>query len=170
MDYKRLFLPNSLVFITVVTKFRQEILIDNIAYLRQAFVMAKSWHKFQIIAIIVNQDHFHMIIQPENIKDYPKIIANIKSTFTKMSPVPYTVNNKREANVWQRRYWAHIIRNEQDLYKHIDYIHYNSVKHYGIAPQKWLFSSFRKFVKNGYYPSNWCNADDPYQIKNMNVE
>ena len=61
MDYKRLFLPNSLVFITVVTKYRQEILIKNISYLRKAFITAQFWHKFQIVAIIVNQDHFHMI-------------------------------------------------------------------------------------------------------------
>ena len=59
---------------------------------------------------------------------------------------------------------------EKDLYRHIDYIHYNSVKHYGIVPQKWAFSSFHKFVKEGYYAADWCNIDDRYQIENMDLE
>ena len=66
MNYKRFFIPNSLVFITVVTKYRRNILIDHIACLRQAFVSAKAWHEFHIVAIIVNPDHFHMIIQPKD--------------------------------------------------------------------------------------------------------
>ena len=170
MDYKRLFVPNSLIFVTVVTKYRQKILIENIAYLRKAFSMAKHWNNFRIIAIIINHDHFHMIIQPEDIRLYPKIVGNIKSTFTKISPLSYTVNKKGEANIWQRRFWEHTIRNEEDLYKHIDYIHYNSVKHYAIEPKKWPFSSFHKFVKAGYYPQNWCNTDDKYKIQDMNWE
>ena len=170
MNYKRLFVPNSLIFITVVTKYRQEFLIDNISYLRNAFIRAKSFYPFQIVAVIVNQDHFHMIIRPEDITSYPKIVSIIKSTFTKTSKVPYMVNKRGEADVWQKRYWAHTIRNEKDLYKHIDYIHYNSVKHYGISPKNWPYSSFRQFVKNGYYEEDWCNEGDVYQIKNFNLE
>lgn len=170
MNYKRFFIPNSLVFITVVTKYRRNILIDHIACLRQAFVSAKAWHEFHIVAIIVNPDHFHMIIQPKDITMYPQIVGNIKGTFTKISSLPYKVNKKRESNIWQRRYWAHIIMDEKDLYRHIDYIHYNSVKHYGIVPQKWAFSSFHKFVKEGYYAADWCNIDDRYQIENMDLE
>jgi len=170
MNYKRLFLPNSLLFITVVTKYRRPILIENISHLRKAFCIVKSKYTFDVEAIVVNQDHFHMIIAPKDIHSYPRIIANIKRTFTKLSKLKYALNENKESSVWQRRYWEHTIRNEKDLYRHIDYIHYNSVKHYGIVPRKWPFSSFHKFVEEGYYPIYWCNEGDKYQIENMNAE
>ena len=75
-----------------------------------------------------------------------------------------------EKGIWQRRYYDHIIRNEDDLWKHVDYIHYNSVKHYNISPKDWKYSSFHKFVKNNYYNINWCNVDDKYNIKELNLE
>ena len=170
MNYKRLFVPNSLIFITVVTKNRKQILIDNIEYLKMAFKLTKQKCSFDIIAIIVNKDHFHAIIKPQDINSYPKIIGNIKSTFTKISGIKYNKNNNRESDIWQRRYWEHTITTEEDLYKHIDYIHYNSVKHYGIAPKDWKFSSFNKFVKSGVYEKDWCNFDDKYNIKNLSLE
>ena len=129
MNYKRLFIQNSLVFVTFVTKDRKKILIDNIDSLKKAFEITKQKYNFDIVAIIVNPDHIHMIIQPEDIHSYPKIIGSIKSTFTKISKLQHSINNSRESDIWQRRYWEHTIRNEQDLFKHIDYIHYNPVKH-----------------------------------------
>ena len=62
------------------------------------------------------------------------------------------------------------LKTEEDLYQHIDYIHYNSVKHYGIAPKDWMFASFNKFVKSGVYEQDWCNFDDKYNIKNLSLE
>ena len=135
-----------------------------------AFKLTKQNYSFDIIAIIVNKDHFHAIIKPQDINSYPKIIGNIKSTFTKILGIKYTENNNRESDIWQRRYWEHTITTEEDLYKHIDCIHYNSVKHYGIAPKDWKFSSFNKFVKSGVYEQDWCNLDDKYNIKNLSLE
>ena len=170
MNYKRLFIPNAIVFITVVTRNRNNILIENIDYLRKSFILTKQNYSFDIIAIIINPDHFHMIIKPQNIEEYPKIIGSIKSKFTKLSNIERSINNNRESNIWQRRYWEHTIRDEKDLYKHIDYIHYNSMKHHNITPKDWEYSSFKKFVKNGYYDIDWCNFEDKYNIKNMNIE
>lgn len=170
MNYKRLFIPNSFIFVTVVTKNRKQILVENIEYLKMAFKLTKQKFRFDIIAITINQDHFHMIIKPEDIKTYPKIIGSIKSTFTKNVHIKNSKNKNRESDIWQRRYWEHSIINEEDLYKHIDYIHYNSVKHYGITPKDWKYSSFNKFVKNGYYESSWCNFEDKYKINNLNLE
>lgn len=170
MNYKRLFVPNSLIFITIVTKDRKQILIENIKSLRNAFKLAKQKLGFEIYAIIVNQDHIHMIIRPDEIKSYPKIIGIIKSSFTRLAGIKYSKNVNREANIWQRRFWEHTIRDENDLYKHLDYIHYNSVKHYGIAPKDWNYSSFNKFVKIGYYEKDWCNFEDKYKINEMDCE
>ena len=170
MNYKRLFIPNSLVFITLVTKHRKPILIKHIEILKKSFRTAKQKYPFDVIAVIVNPDHLHAIIQPKDIKQYPAIIGYLKAIFTQTSGVPYQVNKNGEADIWQRRYWAHIILNQTDLYKHIDYIHYNSIKHHDIAPKNWAYSSFHKFVKNGYYEAEWCNMTDVYHIKNMDVE
>lgn len=75
-----------------------------------------------------------------------------------------------EKGIWQRRYYDHIIRNEEDLYKHIDYIHYNPLKHYNITPKDWKFSSFNKFVQNGFYEQDWCNFENKYKISNLDYE
>ena len=68
--------------------------------------------------------------------------------FGSHSGVFYSLNKNGESDIWQRRYWEHTIMSEEDLYRHIDYIHYNSMKHYNIAPRDWSFSSFNRFVKN----------------------
>lgn len=171
MNYKRVFIPNSCIFITVVTYKRKNILTDNIEYLRQAFCEAKTKYNFDIIAIVINPNHFHMIIRPENISEYPKIIGIIKKTFTQISGLKTEQNKNREADVWQRRYWEHSIIDENDLNKHIDYIHYNPVKHgYVKSPKEWKYSSFMKFVQAGFYEENWCNFGDINLINNLNYE
>lgn len=171
MNYKRIFIENSLIFITVVTKDRKNILIDNISFLRKAFKLAKEKYKFEIIAIVINPNHFHMIIKPDKIEEYPKIIGFIKSSFTKLSKIKYTLSiNNREANIWQRRYWEHTIINENDLHRHLDYIHFNSMKHYSIPPKEWKYSTFKKYVNKGVYELDWCNFDNKYGINEMNLE
>lgn len=63
----------------------------------------------------------------------------------------------RETSVWQRRFWEHQIRNEEDFNKHIDYIHYNPVKHGFVKRvQDWPYSTFHRYVKAGTYPADWC--------------
>lgn len=171
MNYKRTFIQNSAVFITIVTYKRKNILIDNISILRKSFQYAKTKYKFEIAAIVVLPNHIHMIIKPKTITDYPKITGQIKIYFTKTSELNYTSNKKRESNIWQRRYWEHTIIDEKDLNRHIDYIHYNPVKHKLVkAPKDWRSSSFRKFVKEGYYDENWYNAGDKNDIINMELE
>ena len=77
-----------------------------------------------------------MIFKLKDIKLYPQIVSCIKRTFTQNVNIPYILNKSRKANIWQRRYWEHTILSEFDLYKHIYYIHYNSMKHYNILPKK----------------------------------
>lgn len=77
---------------------------------------------------------------------------------------------RREKGVWQRKYYDHIIRDENDFNKHIDYIHFNSMKHLNIYPKDWQFSSFKKFVRDGFYEENWCNFDDKNKISDTNLE
>ena len=69
----------------------------------------------------------------------------------------------RERGVWQKRFWEHMIRDQADLFNHVNYIHYNPVKH-GLVkcPHEWLHSSFARWVREGYYSPDWlcsCDAD-----------
>lgn len=80
------------------------------------------------------------------------------------------MQQRKEAGVWQRRFYDHIIRNEEDFNKQIDYIHYNSYKHYQIAPKDWEYSSFEKYVEKGFYELDWCNFEDKNNIKDFDFE
>ncbi len=178
MNYRRLFVPNSIVFITFVTSKRREILQSNIDVLRQSFIAAKKKYEFQIIAICVLKNHVHMLIKPVNINEYPFIIKDIKTYFSKNIDIAaindYNLSRsqikKGEKDIWQRRYWEHTIVDQEDLYKHIDYIHFNPMKHYKIVPKDWQYSSFKNFVKNGYYELEWCNFDNKYKIDDLDYE
>ncbi len=176
-NYRRYFTNNNPIFLTVVTYNRINILVDNIKMLRKAFEITKEYYDFEIIAICIMQNHFHMIISLSVQNELPQIVRTIKQNFTKLIPERYYPNKltesmkkRNEKGIWQRRYYDHIIRNENDLWKHIDYIHFNSVKHYNIAPKDWAFSSFNKFVKNDYYEMSWCNYDDKNNISDMDLE
>ena len=177
-NYKRYFSDNAKpVFITFVTYNRRNILIPNIDLLRNSFKYAKNQYKFTIIAISVLQNHCHMLIQAKNSNELPQIIRSIKFNFSHNISNDYLCNDitasaikRGEKGVWQRRYYDHIIRNEEDLMRHIDYIHYNSYKHYKIFPKDWQYSSFKYFVHNNYYDINWCNFDDKYNINQLEYE
>ena len=172
-NYLRYYVENSMVFITVVTYNRQPILIDNINLLRQS--LKDSRYNFNIIAGVVLPEHFHILIKPENIKELPKIIFSIKYRFSRniggIGIPPYELKRKGERKIWQSRYYDHIIRNEKDLEKHIDYIHYNPIKHGFVTKAiDYPFSSFEKFVSQGYYDKDWCNFEDKNKITNMDCE
>lgn len=171
-NFKRYYEDKNIVFITIVTYNRLPILIDNIELIRTSFKQIKF--KFKIIAGIVLPDHLHMLIQTENAVDYPKIISAFKAYFSKLMPQNNNQTqqqlDRREKGIWQRRYYDHIIRDENDFEKHLDYIHYNSVKHLMISPKLWNYSSFKKFVDNGFYSEDWCNFEDKNGILNMDLE
>lgn len=177
-NYRRYFNNNNPVFITFVAKDRKEILTDNIEILRNSFKFSKAKFKYEILAGVVLKEHCHIILSAENQNDIPKIIRVIKFNFSKNIPIEYQENvqlsasaiKRGEKGIWQRRYYDHIIRNENDLYKHLDYIHYNPTKHYNTAPKDWKYSSFNKFVKLGFYDLDWSNYKDKNQINLLNYE
>ena len=177
-NYRRYFNNNNPIFITFVTQNRKEILIDNIDILRNGFRYSKEKFNYEIIASVILKEHCHLILSAKNQGDIPKIIRIIKFNFSKNIPNKYLTNielslsaaKRGEKGIWQRRYYDHLIRNDEDLYKHLDYIHYNPMKHYNIAPKDWPYSSFNKFVKLGNYDLDWCNFNDKYQIAKLDYE
>jgi len=163
------------------------LLINNIELLRNAFKHTKTKFDFEIFASVILPDHMHLMLKPDKIKEYPKIIGMIKHNFSRHIDTcrvgncpPQELNppalsqsklKKREKGIWQRRYYEHTILNEDDFAKHLDYIHFNPVKHELVNNvQDWEYSSFHKFVKMNYYEQNWGSLDDVKAIKEMNLE
>ena len=168
-NYTRVFAQEHPYFITINTEKRRPILIDNITILRQAFANSKQYFDYSIDAICILPDHLHMIIYPKNEKDYPNIIKSIKTYFSKNINQTFDMSQskikKKELGIWQRRYYEHTIRDEKELEKYRNYIHYNPVKHHLIrSANEWEYSSFSKFVSRGYYDIDWYNLDEDIDL------
>lgn len=176
MNYKRVFIPNSYVHLIIVAYDRKDIFIKNIELLRNAFINAKKYFNYEIVAICVLPNHIHVILNPDNIIEYPKIITSIKYYFSKNYNVgvetpTYGYINKGEKGIFQRRYFEHTICSQDELNNHINYIHYNPVKHEYVQYVKdWEYSSFHKFVENNLYDINWGSSTDIENIKNLELE
>jgi len=66
-------------------------------------------------------------------------------------------HKRKESTLWQRRFWEHQIRDEQDYERHMDYMHYNPVKHdFTRSVKDWPYSTFHRYVKEGVYNENWA--------------
>ncbi len=178
MNYRRVFIQNSFVHLILTSYERRPIFIKNIDILRTAFKNTLKNYDFEIVSICVLPEHIHMIINPKNINEYPKIVSSIKHYFsrnvgqvcpTDILKTGYT--NKREKGIFQRRYFEHTIVNEDDLNNQINYIHYNPVKHgYVKSVKDWEHSTFHKFVKQNLYNENWGNSSEIENIKDFNFE
>ena len=172
-NYKRYFSDEfHYVFITVVTYKRQNILIENIDLLRNSFKKVKQKYDFEIYAICILENHFHCILKLKNSKNISVIIGSLKKYFSyyynnkpAKNNLPESLKSRKEAGVWQRRFYDHIIRSENDLNVHTNYIHYNPYKHYGILPKCWSFSTFKKFAYNGFYELNWCEFKNDIELE-----
>jgi putative transposase len=183
-NYRRLKTPGATYFFTVVTFKRQMILCDSLSLklLRNAIEEVKQLLPFRINAWVLLPDHMHCLwTLPEGDCDYSKRWGKIKSTFTKkMKAVGWAPSTKlkaspsrikhREFVIWQRRFWEHQIRSQQDFNRHCDYIHYNPVKH-GLVedPKKWEYSTVHRFIKKGLYSEKWCDSEED-EVREMNLE
>jgi len=112
--------------------------------------------KFKIPAFVALPDHVHILINPGG-TNVSLILQRIKLSFSKK--VRYLLGQS-SGQIWQKRFWDHIIRNQEDMNKHIDYIHYNPVKHgYTNRPHDWKYSTFPEYYKRGYYSEDWGEMD-----------
>jgi len=179
MKYRRAKVKGGTYFFTVVTFNRIKIFYnsDNVALLRGAIRKVMLKHPFQIDAFVLLPDHLHCILTlPQHDSDFSTRWRLIKSYFSRnfdgknvgwvevRDPTNAAIcasrERKKEKPIWQRRFWEHLIRNQQDLNRHIEYIHYNPVKHGLIkAPADYLYSSFHRYVERGIYDAQWGAGD-----------
>jgi putative transposase len=166
-QYRRSRLEGGTYFFTVVTYDRLPILMTAKAreLLRSAWVDVRERFPFSVDAVCLLADHLHCIwVLPEGDANFSVRWKEIKRLFTKgyLDQVgPGGIRNasrmsRSEAAIWQRRFWEHTIRDEEDLNRHRDYIHYNPVKHGLVqSASAWPWSSFHRYVRMGYYARDW---------------
>jgi len=151
-NYKRLFLEGYSYYLTVVTHERNPILIENIELLRKSFRHSKTKYDYTIEAIVIMPDHFHVILTPKNVSDYPHIIRTIKQYFSKHCERKYYAHIEQSKSrekegykpIWQKKYYEHTIRDEKDFDEKLNYIYNNPIKHrYVDKIEDWEYSSYR---------------------------
>ena len=169
MQYRRSRTPGGTYFFTVVTHNRRPFLCEpeNITLLRSTFSEIREQHPFIIDAIVLLPEHIHCLwTLPENDINFSMRWRLIKSAFTRrcrstyMEKPGHSRKRKKEQAVWQRRFWEHTIQDENDFRRHVEYIHYNPVKHHlAASPKDWPFSSFHRYIKNGLYQPDWGTGE-----------
>ncbi|MDW5415615.1 transposase [Iodobacter sp. CM08] len=170
--YRRSKISGATYFFTVVTEHRQRILTnpDIRAALRLAITKTRATQPFQIDAWVLLPDHLHCIwTLPETDNNFSNRWRSIKREVSVICGQHYLKPNllsmrrikKNNSTLWQPRFWEHLIRNEQDYENHMNYLHFNPVKH-GLVNKvaDWPWSSFHRMVSQHIYPEDWGSKND----------
>ena len=164
-NYRRAIVPGGCWFFTVnLLERRRTLLVDHIDILRGAVERTRGHYPFVVDAIVVLPDHIHAVwTLPPLDADFSTRWRLIKTRFAKALPKRERLSAVRRARnergIWQRRFWEHMIRDERDYARHVEYCYINPVKH-GLVTrvQDWPHSSFHRDVRAGIFPQDW--ADD----------
>ncbi len=166
-DYQRWFVPGGTFFLTVVTYGRRPILTSDLGrkFLRKAIKSVRDRHKFSLFATVLLPDHWHLVMQlPAGDDRYSMRMQRIKSEFSEQwldaglpeAEVTESQRRRGERGIWQPRFWEHTVRDDQDLERCTDYIHWNPRKHQLVdRVVDWQWSSFHRFVELGQYEIDW---------------
>jgi len=155
----RHFVPGQTCFVTSVTFGRRPLLARHIRLLLTAIRRAKRKSDFGITAWVVLPDHFHLLLDAPD-GDTSTVVQRIKLSFSNQ----YRLQTEAAGPVWQHRYWDHITRSRNDMNRHIDYIHFNPVKHgLAVSPCDYQLSSFGRFCRMGLYDWDWRTSDDDFR-------
>jgi putative transposase len=160
--YRRVKIKGGIFFFTVALADRSSnLLVRHIDRLRHAYEVIQQRLPFETAAICILPEHIHALWQlPEGDDDFATRWSLFKSGFSRgFAATPARSASKiakREKGIWQRRYWEHAVRDDADFERHVNYIHYNPVKH-GLVTRvgDWPFSSFHRFVAQGILPADW---------------
>lgn len=172
-NYRRAQCSGGTFFFTLVTFDRRRLFASPVArrLLKESWSAVLAKWPFRVDAICLLPEHLHcMMTLPENEGDYALRWRAIKGRFSRayrklvdIEEIPQSVSRHRRGNlpVWQRRYWEHLIHSDEDYRLHVDYIHYNPVKHGLVSCAiEYPWSSFRRYVKMGVYDPDWGMSDE----------
>ena len=165
-QYRRALAPGGTFFFTVNLADRDSALLTcHIDVFRTAYRNLVRIMPFETLAICVLPDHVHAVWRlPPGDADYSRRWQRIKAGFSQALPAASRSPSKQrkgESGIWQRRFWEHQIRNDEDLQRHVDYTHFNPVKH-GWAKQviEWPYSSFHRYVRDGMLSPDWAGGTE----------
>ena len=167
-NYRRAYIPGGTWFFTVnlLQRHDNNLLIREINLLRDVVRKVRKRHPFQIDAWVVLPEHLHCVwTLPPGDSDFSMRWRLIKSGFSRALPKTERLSKVREAagerGIWQRHYWEHLICDEVDYQRHVDYVHVNPLKHsYVKRVADWPYSTFHQYVAQGIYLPNWCGDID----------
>jgi putative transposase len=155
-NVRRYFTAGNIYFLTHVTYLRAPILVANRDLLEGAIEKHRTAEPFDLIAWVILPDHWHFVVDVRHNRPdvlMKKIKLSFASLYRRREGMP-------SGQVWQNRYWDHVIRDKRDLNQHIDYVHYNPVKHaLALSPAAYEHSSFREYVREGSYDESWGTVD-----------
>jgi putative transposase len=162
-NYRRNFVAGGSYFFTVnLADRRSSLLTENMDQLCAAFRYTRERHPFSVEAIVVLPEHLHAIwTLPEGDFDFSVRWRLVKSAFSRALPSGEALTKSRatrgERGIWQRRYWEDTLRDDNDFARHVDYIHFNPVKHGHVGQVKdWPYLSFHRMVRLGICPEDWA--------------
>ncbi len=178
-NYRRAFIKGGTFFFTVVTYKRRPIFKEesSVNLLRVCIKEVAETNPFEETAFVLLLDHLHTIwTLPDGQSDYSTRWKLIKGAFSQryfspgLNALPESMTKKGEKGIWQRRFWEHAIRDQDDYNVHCDYIHYNPVKHgLVLSPSEWKHSTFLEFVRQGMYNHDW-GQNVGKELTEMNCE
>jgi len=166
-NYRRANTPGGTYFFTVNTLGRQRFLtdVDVRRALREGIALARRMKPFTINGWVLLPDHLHCIwTLPPHDADFSSRWSIIKRTVTqrcaaRLNRLELLTERRRlrhQSSLWQHRFWEHQIRDEGDFRRHVDYMHWNPVKHgYVTRVADWPYSTFHRLVREGLYPIDW---------------
>jgi putative transposase len=161
-NYRRAFAPGGCWFFTVnLLDRRKTLLVDHVETLREAIAATRQDYPFTIDAFVVLPDHLHAILSlPQGDSDFSTRWRLIKNRFAKALPKDEQLSvvrvRRNERGVWQRRFWEHLVRDEADFTRHVEYCYINPVKHRLVTRVRdWRYSSFHRDVQAGLFPDDW---------------
>ena len=167
-NFIRAYVPGGTWFFTVnlLQRHNNDLLVREIDTLRDVVKRVRQRWPFEINAWVVLPEHLHCVLTlPPGDSDFSLRWRLIKSGFARALP-----NNERrsavrkatgERGIWQRRFWEHMIRDDADYRRHVDYVHVNPLKHGHVKRvQDWPYSTFHHYVAQGVYPVDWCGDVD----------
>lgn len=161
-NYRRARAPSASYFFSVnLADRRSTLLVDRIDDVRNAMRYILQRRPFRIDAMVVLPNHLHAVwtLPPDDV-DYPLRWRLFKTCFSRrVAPGekrgPSRIA-KGERGIWQRRYWEHLIRDERDLQAHVDYIHFNPVKHGHVGrAADWPYSTIHRQIAFDWLPRDW---------------
>lgn len=171
-NYRRWRVDGGTYFFTVNLLNRQSrLLVEHVDLLRAAVRTVRNKHSFHIDAIVILPEHLHCVLTlPMNDANYSVRWSEIKKTFSRGLPATENRSASRrragERGIWQRRFWEHVIRDEDDFAAHVDYVHFNPVKHgYCAKPIDWPHSSIHDFIRKGILTSDWGASGPPSDLE-----